>query len=151
MPVQIVPPGDVETVSENISFVCYHLSQFIQTGDDAATLRKVEARIQADFKNGLPPHLQPDSKNMEYVPGSDQSRIFVASHSEFSSLHARDIQRILRNRLILVHGNPLGYNHGWDLESIGRVYDVDQKTTVQGEIGVPYRIPVFSKMFFSFN
>jgi hypothetical protein len=73
---------------------------------------------------------------MTYMPGSDQSRIFVASHSEFLSLDANDIQSILRDRLILVHGNPFDYNYGWDLESIGRVYDVDMETTIHGEIGV---------------
>lgn len=72
---------------------------------------------------------------MAYKPESDQSRIFVTSHSEFSRLHARDVQKILRERLILVHGNPLGYDYGWDLESMGRLYDVDRKMTVHGEIG----------------
>jgi hypothetical protein len=106
----------------------------MKTGDDTETLRKVEALIQADFKNGLPPHLQPNAKSMEYIPESDQSRIFVASHSEFTRLQARDVQRILRERVILVHGNPSDYNYGWDLESFGRLYDVDKKVTVHGEI-----------------
>jgi hypothetical protein len=103
-------------------------------------LRKIEASIQADFKNGLPPHLQPDAKSMTYTSGSDQSRIFVVSHAEFSSLHARDIQRILRDRLILVHGNPIDYAYGWDLESFGRVFDVDMKTTVHGEIRIHFLV-----------
>ena len=70
------------------------------------TLKKVEALIEANFKDGLPPHLQPSAKKLTYMPGSDQSCIFVTSHSEFSSLHDQDVQRILRERLILVHGNP---------------------------------------------
>jgi hypothetical protein len=105
----------------------------IQTGYDIETLKKVEALIQADFKNGLPPHLQPNARSMTYVPESDQSRIFVTSHTEFSGLHARDIQKILRERLILVHGNPSDYRYGWDLESFGRLHDVDKKITVHGE------------------
>lgn len=112
-------------------------------------MRKVEASIQADFKNGLPPHLQPDAKSMTYLPGSEQSRIFVTSHSEFSNLHARDIQGILRERLILVHGNPLNYNYGWDLESFGQVHDVDMKTTVHGGIGM-LLLNVFTKTSVSF-
>lgn len=96
------------------------------------TLRKVEACIQAKFKNGLPPHLQENAKSLEYVPGSEQSRIFVASHLEFSRLQAREIQKILRERLILVHGNPFDYNYGWDIESFGRLHDVDKKVSVQG-------------------
>jgi hypothetical protein len=71
---------------------------------------------------------------MEYMPGTDQSRIFVASGLEFARLHARDIQSILRKRIILVHGCSLDYDYRWDLESIGRLYDVDKKTTVHGEI-----------------
>ena len=49
-------------------------------------------------------------------------------------MKARDIQAILRNRTILVHDVPMGYRYGWDLESFGLLYDVDKKTTVQGEI-----------------
>ena len=75
---------------------------------------------------------------MDYLPGSNQSRIYVTSHSEFSKLHDRDIQRILRDRLILVHGNPIDYNPKWDLESFGHVYDVDMTTTVQGGMSVLY-------------
>ena len=117
-------------------FVNCECQYIIKTGEDAETLRKVEASIQADFKNGLPPHLQPDANSLTYVHGSDQSRIFVTSHSEFLTLHAKVIQNILRDRLILVHGNPLDYNYGWDLESFGEVHDVDVNTTVHGEIGI---------------
>lgn len=108
--------------------------KIIKTGDDTETLTKVEARIQANFKNGLPPHLQPNAQSFEYVPGSEQSRIFVASHSEFSRLKAKQIQHILRERLILVHGNPLDYGYGWDLESFGRLHDVDKNVSVQGGV-----------------
>jgi hypothetical protein len=75
---------------------------------------------------------------MEYLPGSGQSRIYVTSHSEFYSLRARDVQRILRDRLILVHSNPLDYDYGYDLESFARVFDVDRVTNVQGEIRRPF-------------
>jgi len=67
------------------------------------------------------------------MPRTEQSRIFVSSHSDFKSLHPKDIQRILRDRLILVHGIPLDYEYGWNLESFGRVFDVDRRLTVQGE------------------
>ena len=93
----------------------------------------MEARIQGDFKNGYPPHLQPNARSMEYAPGSDQSRIFVASHMEFAGLHAKDVQKILRHRLILVHGVPSDYDYGWNLDSFGRLFDVDTKTDVHGE------------------
>lgn len=79
---------------------------------------------------------------MSYSPGTDQSRIFVASHSEFTGLHARDVQKILRERVILVHGNPLDYSYGWDLDSFGRLYDVDRKATVHGEILIFYILKV---------
>ena len=101
-------------------------------------MRNIEALIQGDFKNGLPPHLQPEVKSRTYKPGSDQSRIFVASHSEFMSLHPIEIQSILCDRLILVHGNPFDYSYGWDLESFGWVHDVDQKMSVHGEIFVMF-------------
>jgi hypothetical protein len=108
-------------------------------------LRKVEALIQAEFKDGLPPHLWPNATSLERMPRTEQSRIFVSSHSDFKSLHAKDIQRILRDRLILVHGNPLDYEYGWDLESFGRVYDVDRKLTVQGESDIDLFI-LFNKI-----
>jgi hypothetical protein len=108
----------------------------LKTADDTETLKKVEAAIQSNFRNGLPPHLQPDARSRTYKHG-DQSRIFVSSHSDFSKLHSRDIQRILRDRLILVHGNPLDYSYGWDLESFGRLFDVDAKIQVHGDLGIP--------------
>ena len=124
--------------------------KIIKTGDDAETLRKLEHRMQAEYKDGLPPHLQPSARNTAYVPGSDQSRIFVTSHSEFNSLPDRDVQAILHQRLILVHGNPFDYNYGWDLASFGRLFDVEKETTIQGET----RIPILRRMFqnwFSFH
>lgn len=108
-------------------------------------LRKVEARIQANFQNGLPPHLQPNAGNSAYRPGTDQSRIFVASHSDFKSLPDKDVQRILRERIILVHGNPLDYGYGWDLNSFARVYDVDKKIQILGKIHIPLLCGVFLK------
>ena len=119
---------------------------FIKTGDDTETLRKVEALIQADFKDNLPPHLQTNAKSMAYVPGSDQSRIFVASYSEFSRIHPRDVQKILRDRLILVHGNSFDYSYGWDLESFGQLHDVDKKITIQGEIMIPFLKSTLAKL-----
>ena len=109
----------------------------------------LEARIQADFKDGLLPHLQSNARNLEYIPGSEQSRIYVASHSEFSKLHAKDVQRILRHCLILVHVNPIDYDYGWDLERFGRIYDVDKTANVHGEFTITY-VNVFAlKMRFS--
>ena len=70
------------------------------------------------------------------MPGAQQSRIYVSSHSDFKRLHARDVQKILRDRLILVHGNPLDYEYGWDLDSFSQVYDVDKRITVHGENGI---------------
>jgi hypothetical protein len=134
VPVQVVPPGNVASVSRIAHFFPVINPNIVKTGEDTETLRKVEARIQADFKNGLPPHLQSNAKDTEYMPGTNQSRIFVASHSEFTGLHAREVQRILRERIILVHGTPSDYNYGWDLESFGRLYDVDRRTTVHGKI-----------------
>ena len=103
-------------------------------GDDTETLRKVKALIQAEFKNGLPPHLQSNAKSHSYLPRSDQSWIFVASHSEFIKLHAKEVQRILRKHVILVHRQSFDYNYGWDLKSIGHLYDIDKKMTVHSEI-----------------
>ena len=114
-------------------FTCDDGLNIYKTGDDAETLRKVEACIQAQFKDGLPPHLLANANSPTYAPGSSQSRIFVSSYSEFSGLEATEIQRILRHRLILVHGHSFDYDYGWDLQSFGRLYDVDKKVSVQGK------------------
>lgn len=123
---------------EKVFFSIVSISILSQTGDDTETLNKLEARIQAGFQDGLPPHLQSSAKSMTYTPGSNQSRIFVASHSEFSSLDPREVQQILRERLILVHDTPFDYQYGWDLQSFGRLHDVDKKITVNGEICLPF-------------
>lgn len=47
----------------------------------------------------------------------------------------REVQKILRDRLILVHGNPLDYGYGWNLKSFGRLHDVDKEVTVHGGFG----------------
>lgn len=122
---------------ESLLFFVSTINYILQTGTDTDTLKKVEARIVAKFKDGLPPHLLPSAKDMTYIPGSDQSRIFVASQSQFSTLPATDVQSILRERVILVHGNTFDHKYGWDLESFGRLYDVDKPVTVQGETAVP--------------
>lgn len=122
----------------------------IKTGEDTETLRRVEALIQSEFTNGLPPHLQKNAKSQTYVHGSNQSRIFVASHSDFNRMDEREVQGILRERLILVHGNPLDYDYKWDLKSIGRLYDVDKKTTVHGEMKIFIMKYNFSETRFSF-
>ena len=64
----------------------------------------------------------------------------MASHSEFLSLMAGDIQKILRQQIILVHRNPIDYNYDWDLESFSQLYDVDKTTTVHGENGKAFVI-----------
>jgi hypothetical protein len=133
VPVRIVSPGNVESVCGNVFLLIIYLT-ILKTGDDTETLRKVEARIRADFKNSLPPHLQPNAKSLKYVSGSEQSRIFVASHSVFAGLDSKEVQKILRDRIILVHGNPLDYKYGWNLESFGRLHDVDKKISVQGKV-----------------
>lgn len=64
---------------------------------------------------------------------SDQSRFFVSPHSEYVTLTSEEILGVLRHRNIIVHGHPVTYDYGWDLNSFGRLYDVDKKTTIQGE------------------
>ena len=88
---------------------------------------------------------------MTYTPGSDQSRIFVSSHSAFLSLEDREVQRILRQRLSLVHGHSFDYNYQWDLESFARLHDVDKKVTVLGEPVVACLQPFLTKSAFSFH
>lgn len=73
----------------------------------------------------------------------------MSSHSEFSNLQARDVQAILRERLILVHGVPIDYKYGWDLESMDRLFDVDKKVNVHGEVAIAF-FESMSKMLFSY-
>ena len=61
-------------------------------------------------------------------------------------LHDQDVQRILRERLILVHGNTFDYNYGWDLKSFGRLHDVDKMMTVHGKVLIPF-YDLFYKYF----
>lgn len=129
-----MPPGNVESVSRKHLLLAINFNNDIKTGDDTETLRRLEGLIQSKFVNGLPPHLQPNARSRAYVPGCNQSRIFVASHSDFSRLEDREVQAILRQRIILVHDNPLGYDYKWDLKSFARLYDVEKKTTIHGEM-----------------
>jgi hypothetical protein len=44
------------------------------------------------------------------------------------------VQDILRERIIVVHSNPLDFDYKWNLKSFGRIFDVDKKIHVHGEI-----------------
>jgi hypothetical protein len=48
-------------------------------------------------------------------------------------LEPEKIQAILRERLMLVHGHPFEYEYGWNLPSLGRLFDVDKKVSVLGK------------------
>lgn len=132
----IVPPGDVASVSVNKSIRFLSISIFAQTGEDTQTLNIIEARIQAEFKDGLPPHLQPNARSLSYTPGSTQSGIFVCSKQEFKGMDDSTVQAILRDRIILSHGHSFDHQYQWDLPSFGRLYDVDKKITVHGKISM---------------
>ena len=114
-----------------------------QTGDDTETLKILEAHIQAGFKNGLPPHLLPTARSVEYRPGSEQSAIFVSSSADFSRLEDTAVQDILRQRVMLVHGNQFEYNYGWNLKSFARLYDVDKKISLLGEKSISFLHKLF--------
>ena len=74
------------------------------------------------------------------ISGSSSHSIFGGfPGSQTSSLH----------RLILVHGNPIDYDYGWDLESFGHIYDVDKTANVHGEFTRSYVNVFFLKMRFS--
>ena len=120
-----------------------------QTEADTKTLNIVETLIKAEFKDGLPPHLQQDARSLSYKPGSTQSRIFVCSEPELKAMDDSQIQAILRNRIILSHGHTFDYNYQWDLRSFGRLHDVDRKITVQGEIGSIFAKSLWLKIMLS--
>lgn len=63
----------------------------------------------------------------------------------------RDVQRILRDRLILVHDNPSDFEYQWDLKSFARLYDVGDQISVQGESEIPLSKLVLAEILFSFN
>src|SRR5271156_774089 len=109
----------------------------LQTGMDAQTLQKLESRVQEGFVDGLPPHLLPSARSLIYKSKTDQSRFFVSPHSEYSKLTAQEIQGVLRERHILVPGHPISFDYGWNLQSFGRLFDVDRTTTIHGEANCP--------------
>lgn len=102
-------------------------------GIDAETLRRLETRVQEGFIDGVPPHLLPTAQSLMYEPDSHQSRFFTAPHSEYVKLSSDTIQGVFRQRHILIHGNTFNYEYGWNLESFGRLYDVEMRTSIQGK------------------
>lgn len=101
-------------------------------GADAETLRQLEIRVQEGFVDGVPPHLLSSATSLIYTPNSNQSRFFVAPHSEYIQLNQQQILGVLRQRNIIVHGQSFNHEYGWNLESFARLYDVDRMTTVHG-------------------
>jgi hypothetical protein len=105
----------------------------VKTGADAETLRRLESRVREQFVDGLPPHIWPSARSLTYSDHCNQSRFFVASHSEYLRLTPQQILGVFRDRNIIVHGHPFNHEYGWNLETFGRLYDIDKLTTVQGE------------------
>jgi hypothetical protein len=105
----------------------------VKTGVDAETLQQLETRVREGFVDGLPPHLLSSARGLVYTPESNQSRFFVAPHQEYLKLTPQEILGVFRDRHILVHGHPFDHEYGWNLDSFGRLYDVDAITTVHGE------------------
>jgi hypothetical protein len=89
--------------------------------------------VQEGFIDGVPPHLLPNARSLTYTANSDQSRFFVAPHSDYINLSPQTILGVLRARHIIVHSHPLDHQYGWNLDSFARLYDVDKITTVHGE------------------
>jgi hypothetical protein len=145
----IVPPGDVASVSIIKLIHFQSISTIVQTEADTKTLNIIEARIQAEFKDGLPPHLQPDAQSLRYTPGSTQSGIFVCSSEELKAMDDSRVQGILRDRIILSYGHGFDQHYRWDLPSLGRLYDVDKKTTVHGKISVAFAVLLAKKNLLS--
>ena len=119
----------------------------LQTGIDAQTLQKLESRVQEGFVDGLPPHLLPSARSLSYTPNSGQSRFFFCPHLEYEHLTAQEIQGVLHNRHILVPGHPMSSNHGWNLLTFGRLFDVDRPTTVHSEAKCSNRKCFYSLLF----
>jgi hypothetical protein len=88
--------------------------------------------VQEGFVDGVPPHLLPTARSLSYKAKSNQSRFFVASHSEYIDLTPQTILGVLRERHIIVNGHPFNEKYGWNLDSFARLYDVDKPTTVHG-------------------
>lgn len=93
----------------------------------------MEAKIRENDQENLPPHLCAEARILDYNTDSSPSRICVFPYVEYIQHKPAMIQRILRDRHILVHGVPLEHEYGWDIETLGTVWDVDKPTTVQGK------------------
>lgn len=99
---------------------------------DVPLVQKISTGVKSLFdKDGVPPHRLP-AASLETVGGkTSQSSIFRVEYSRFITMDTPTIQRIFRDRHILVTNVPSTGAVAFDREGLQMLADVDELVTIQ--------------------
>lgn len=97
--------------------------------------------VKRGYVDGLPPHRRPEARNIEYTGGT-QSRIFVVDFKDFTNMEPAILQRIHRDRHILVINVEQGRQVKFDERGLGMLAPLDQPVQFQGIRHCAFFFPV---------
>jgi hypothetical protein len=100
--------------------------------EELPLLRDIQANIEELYEDGKPLHHLPSAREVDYDPKDPRiSTIFIVDYERFKNMEAGVIQKIFRDRHILVVGAP-NENAGFDPASLRLVGDLDTPREVLG-------------------
>lgn len=95
---------------------------------DIKLVRKIAAMVENRFKDGKPPHHQPEASQRTYHAGSD---IFTVDCKAFNAMELSEIHEIHRDRHLLVRGVDPGRPTKFDEEGLQKLRDIDAPVQIQ--------------------
>jgi hypothetical protein len=87
--------------------------------------------VEQGYVDGKPLHHLPSARDREWAQG--QSRIFVVEYDEYSRMSTQEVQRIFRDRHILVINQPDRENGEFGLKALSMLGHLDADLEMQGE------------------
>lgn len=98
---------------------------------DIPLLQKIIDNSKRHYKDGVPLHRHRSARSVAF--DSSSSCVFVTTAKEMRRMSAIDIQRIFRDRHILLLDVEPTQDWAFDLESLGRLAPCDLERQLQGE------------------
>jgi hypothetical protein len=98
---------------------------------DHETLHAIQTSVEEGYINGIPKHHLLSAFNEENTKGA--SCIFICSYSEYIDLPIPRLQKIMRDRHILITNVPIS-GIRFNLNGLQTIGDVHEKRSIQSEL-----------------
>ena len=100
----------------------------MQFKEEAAVLKNVQTLVEKSYVDGRPKHHLESARDLTYKP--DSSIFFLVDHADFMKMSSEDIQRIAKDRNIVVQNVPQE-NFDWSKETLAKLGDLKQLREIQ--------------------